>query len=202
MRWVGVVFLCLALIGCAVSVEEPKSTIVLRDGDFELRDYPPLTIAEVTVSGGQWGAANRGFRMLANYIFGANARQQKIEMTAPVTQERVDQGWTLYGPVNKRRDDEDWIVRFIMPSGFTPDSLPPPDDGRIRLLQLPPTRYAIVRFSGWALPFLVRSETARLRAWMRGRQLEPAGRVALAQYDPPWTIWFLRRNEITAPITR
>jgi DNA gyrase inhibitor GyrI len=175
-----------------VSVAEPKFTTVIRDGDFQIRDYPALTVAEVRVPGGQWGAANRGFRLLAHYIFGGNARQQKIEMTAPVTQQKL--------PTSERRDGDAWIVRFIMPDGFTPATLPPPDDEAVRLLALPPTRTALVRFSGWALPFIVRSETARLKRWMAQRQLQPTGPVTLAQYDPPWTIWFLRRNEVMAPI--
>lgn len=186
--------LCILLLGCNVSAPEPNATTVLRDGDFQLRDYPALTVAEVRVTGGQWGAANRGFRLLAHYIFGGNARQQKIAMTAPVTQEKL--------PVTERRDGDAWIVRFIMPPGFTPETLPHPDDEQVQLLLLPPTRYALVTFSGWALPFTVRSETARLRAWMQQRQLEPIGPVTLAQYDPPWTIWFLRRNEVMAPVAR
>ena len=184
--------LSLLLLGCSVSAPEPKYTTVLSDGDFQIRDYGALTVAEVRVTGSQWGAANRGFRLLAHYIFGGNARQQKIEMTAPVTQERL--------PVSERADGDAWIVRFIMPEGFTPATLPPPEDEEVRLLQLPPSRHALVTFSGWALPFLVRSETSRLQHWMQERRLQPAGPVSLAQYDPPWTIWFLRRNEIMAPL--
>ena len=179
-----------------MSVEEPNATTVLRDGDFQLRDYPALTVAEVRVTGSQWGAANRGFRLLAAYIFGANARQQKIAMTAPVIQQRL--------PVDERpsvsQDGDAWIVRFIMPEGFAPATLPPPEDEAIRLLALPPARTALVAFSGWALPYAVRGETARLEQWMQQRSLQPAGPPALAQYDPPWTIWFLRRNEIITPV--
>ena len=186
--------LCSLLLGCSVSVEEPKFTTVLRDGDFQVRDYPALTVAEVRVRGGQWGAANRGFRLLAHYIFGGNGRQQKIEMTAPVVQERL--------PASERREGDAWIVRFIMPEGFTPATLPPPEDEAVRLLALAPGRVAVVRFSGWALPSMVRGETARLDTWMAQRRLESAGPAALAQYDPPWTIWFMRRNEVMRPVAR
>ncbi len=177
----------MLLAGCAVAAEEPASTVVLRDGSFEVREYPALTVAEVSVAGGQWGAANRGFRLLAGYIFGGNARQQKIEMTAPVTQQA---------------QEGSWIVRFIMPAGSTQAALPNPDDARVRLIALPPSRYALVRFSGWALPYIVRSETERLRTWMRTRALAGSGPPLLAQYDPPWTIWFLRRNEVLILLAR
>ncbi len=182
-----------------MSVEEPKSATVLQDGDFQLRDYPALTVAEVRVPGGQWGAANRGFRLLANYIFGGNARGQKIEMTAPVVQQRIEPDRL---PRSERRDGEAWIVRFIMPAGFTPQSLPPPKDEQVQLISLPPERVALVRFSGWALPFIVRGETRRLETWMGKRALHPLGPPSLAQYDPPWTIWFLRRNEVMVPVAR
>jgi hypothetical protein len=191
--------LSFVLGGCAVSVEEPKFTTTLKDGDFQLRDYPPLTVAEVRVSGGQWGAANRGFRLLANYIFSGNAKQQKIEMTAPVTQQRIAPQDL---PVNEQAEGNDWIVRFIMPAGFTPATLPSPNDRRVKLLEMPATRYAVVAFSGWALPFIVRSETKRLQRWVQVRQLQPTGPISLAQYDPPWTIWFLRRNELMEPVAR
>ena len=198
MRWAGLLLLCAALLGCAVPVEEPPSTTVLKDGDFELRDYGAMTVAEVRVSGGQWGAANRGFRVLAGFIFGANGRQDKIEMTAPVIQERL----RPVGPAATREADEQWIVRFVMPQRFTPQTLPSPDNARIKLLTLPRSRYALVRFSGWALPYLVRSQTRRLDKWMHSRQIESTGPSMLAQYDQPWTIWFLRHNEILMPVAR
>ncbi len=186
----------LVLAGCGVAVDEPKYTSVVRDGRFEVRDYPALTVAEVMVPGGQWQAANRGFGLLAGYIFGGNAPRaggaaaggrggEKIAMTAPVTQTEGADGW---------------VVRFFMPAGATPESLPVPADGRVRLAVVPAGRVAVVRFSGWALPGGVARQEAALRGWMAGRGLVAKGAATLAQYDPPWTLWFLRRNEVMVPV--
>ena len=191
----------LTLAGCsAVTVEEPKFQTVLKDGPFEIRDYPALTVAEVTVAGGQWGAANQGFRLLAGYIFGGNAQRQSIPMTAPVVQERTGQQIPMTAPVIQTKGGEGWVVRFIMPAGSTPETLPVPNDKQVRLAVLPPQREAVVQFSGWALSGMVKARTKQLRAWMASRRLEPAGPATLAQYNPPWTIWFLRRNEVMIPV--
>ena len=180
----------LLLSGCsAVAVEEPKFTTVLKDGPFELRDYPALTMAEVTVTGGQWGAANKGFKLLAGYIFGGNSRQQSIAMTAPVLQERMP-----------APDAERWVVRFIMPAGSTPETLPVPNGSQVQLAVSPPVREAVVQFSGWALSGAVKARTRQLQAWMASRRLASAGPPTLAQYDPPWTLGFLRRNEVAIPV--
>ena len=184
----------------AVTVEEPKFRTLLKDGPFEIRDYPALTVAEVTVTGGQWSAANRGFRLLAGYIFGGNTRRQSIPMTAPVVQERAGQKIPMTAPVTQTQGPEGWVVRFIMPAGSTPDTLPAPNDDQIRLAIAPPVREAVLRFSGWALSGAVEARTTQLRAWIASRRLAPTGPATLAQYNPPWTLWFLRRNEVMIPV--
>ena len=193
--------LALTLAGCtAVTVEEPKFSVVLKDGPFDIRDYPALTIAEVTVTGGQWRAANKGFRLLAGYIFGGNARRQEIPMTAPVVQARAGETIPMTTPVTQTEGPEGWVVRFIMPAGSTPDTLPAPNEKQVRLVVTPPLRQAVVKFSGWALSGAVKARTDQLRAWMASRHLQPTGPATLAQYNPPWTIWFLRRNELMIPV--
>jgi hypothetical protein len=180
----------LTLIGApAMATEEPPFRSVLRDGAFEVRDYPALTVADVTVPGHQKSAVNRGFRILAGYIFGANAPRQKIAMTAPVVQSRAD-----------AHAGGEWTIRFTMPAGLTLETLPKPDDSHIRLSLLAPGRFAVVRFSGLANPGDVQSRTAALLAWAKARHLHTAGPVSLALYDPPWTPWFMRRNEVMIPV--
>ena len=194
--------LSFILAGCGdVTVEQPKFTTVLKDGPFEIRDYPALTVAEVTVPGGQWRAANSGFRLLASYIFGGNARRQSIPMTAPVVQERIGQTIPMTAPVTQTQGPEGWVIRFIMPAGSTPETLPTPNDNQVRLAVSPPVREAVLRFSGWALSGSVDARTRELRAWIGLRRLQPTGPATLAQYDPPWTLWFLRRNELMIPVS-
>lgn len=170
-----------------MAVEQPPFTLVAQAGDFEIRDYPALVVAETNRPGGRDAAANAGFRTLAGYIFGANARRQSIAMTAPVVQAGSGAGWT---------------IRFAMPAGLALESLPRPDDPGIRLEVLAPSRLAVVRFSGLADPTDVEAQTARLLAFARARGLRVAGAPSLARYDPPWTLWFLRRNEVMIPVAR
>lgn len=183
-----------------MAVEEPAFRTLLRDGAFEIRDYPALVVAEVTVTGGQKAAANKGFRLLAGYIFGGNRRKQSIAMTAPVAQQPASETIAMTAPVVQTQTAGEWVVRFTMPSSFSLNTLPQPNDARVRLRVTPPTRFAVIRFSGLAEPDDVTAKTAALWAWMQQRHLRRAGPPSLAQYDPPWTLWFMRRNEVMIPI--
>jgi hypothetical protein len=192
----GVVLAILLFGSPAMAVEEPAFTTVLSDGAFEVRDYPSLIVAEVTVTGEQKEAASKGFRLLAAYIFGGNRRRQSIAMTAPVAQEPTSEKIAMTAPVTQVEDAGTWIVRFTMPSAYTMESLPEPNDPQVRLRRLPPTRVAVLRFSGLAGKDDVDAKSAELLATAKAHHLRVSGPVTLAQYNPPWTLWFLRRNEV------
>ena len=184
-----------------MAAEEPAFTVMLGEGDFEIREYPALVVATVTVGGSRDEAANAGFRLLAGYIFGGNTRREKVAMTAPVVQERAtSERIPMTAPVTQSGSDGEWVVRFIMPSTYTLETLPSPNDARVRLMPAPPQRYAVVRFSGLARPADVERRTKTLKAFMERRQLRAAGVPLLARYNPPWTPWFMRRNEVWIPI--
>jgi hypothetical protein len=202
MRIVAALIFAIALStgGTAVAVEEPPYTSILRDGAFEIRAYPDLTVAEVTVPGEQNEAASRGFRILAGYIFGGNRGHRSIAMTAPVTLEARGETIAMTAPVTRTRHEGAWVVRFTMPHSYSLATLPVPNDPRIRLSTTAPTRFAVLRFSGLVPPSAVERETAELLRLMKAHRLTPIGPVTLAQYDPPWTLWFLRRNEVMAPV--
>lgn len=187
--------------GAAMAVEEPKYTAVVRDGAFEVRDYPELIVAEVTVTGEQKEAANKGFRLLAKYIFGGNRKRKGVAMTAPVSQQRAGEQIAMTAPVAQVKSGEAWIVRFTMPRKYSLETLPEPNDPRVKLHRTPPRRLAVLRFSGIAEPAAVATRTAELMTAIRNHHLKAAGPVTLAQYDPPWTLWFMRRNEVMAPVT-
>ena len=182
-----------------MAVEEPPFQLRLRDGSFEVRAYPALTVAEVTVGGDQNQAASAGFRMLAGYIFGGNARHESIAMTAPVTL-IPSSGKPATTPVIETRTANRWVVRFTMPKQYRLDTLPPPRDARVVVRLAPAAQVAVLRFSGLAQKDVVQAKALELSAWMRTRHLRATGPVSLAQYDPPWTLWFLRRNEVMIPV--
>ena len=183
-----------------MAVEEPAFKTVLQDGHFEVRDYPALIVAEVTVSGEQKEAARKGFRLLAGYIFGGNKRLQSIAMTAPVAQEPTSKKIAMTAPVTQIRNAGTWTVRFTMPSSYTLDTLPEPNDPKVHLRSLPPERFAVLRFSGLADKNDVDGKSEELIAATRTHQLRAIGQVSLAQYNPPWTLWFMRRNEVMIPV--
>ena len=189
--------------GLAMAVETPPYKTVVRDGDYELRDYPALVVAEVTVDGEQKTAANKGFRLLAAYIFGANRKRQDIAMTAPVAQQPAGEKIAMTAPVAQAPGAAGtWVVRFTMPSQWTLQTLPVPDNPAVTLRNTKPARFAVLRFSGLARPDDVRQRSAELLAWTKARKLRIAGPVSLAQYNPPWTLWFLRRNEVMVEVAR
>lgn len=189
--------------GVAMATEEPSFTVAVHEGDFEVRDYPALVVAEVSVSGSRDEASSAGFRLLAAYIFGGNTRRQNIAMTAPVLQERASgESIAMTAPVTQSGGDGAWVVRFTMPATYALESLPAPNDARVRLVSVPPQRHAVVRFSGLARPDEVDRRTGALRTFIEQQHLSATGAPSLARYDPPWTLWFMRRNEVWIRITR
>ena len=195
--------LCVASMGTgAMAVEEPSFKIVLTDGAFEVRDYPALVVAEVTVNGDQKEAASKGFRILAGYIFGANKSRKSIEMTAPVSQVPASEKIAMTAPVTQSEVGGAWVVRFTMSKAYSLEALPVPDDPNVHLRTVAPARLAVITFSGLAGADDVAAKTSELQKFAAKHTLRSIGPVSLAQYDPPWTLWFMRRNEVSIPVSR
>ena len=139
--------------------------------------------------------------MLAGYIFGGNVKKQSIAMTAPVVQAAAkSEKIAMTAPVLQSGQPGGWTVRFVMPSGYTLASLPTPNDVRVRLIPVPPARVAVVRFSGLAGEDDIATQTNLLNDFVTRSQFAQIGRPALARYNPPWTPWFMRRNEIMVTV--
>ncbi len=187
----------LALGRPAMAIEQPRYVVTAQEGDYEIRRYDPYVVAEVAVAGDQGVAVQAGFRKLAGYIFGGNAGGAKIAMTAPVAQQPVGEAIPMTRPVAQTPDGQGrWTVQFMMPSGYTLQTLPRPNDPQIHFRATPAREMAVVRFSGVARGDSFRRQTDALRHWAAARGLALRGPATLAQYDPPWTLWFLRRNEV------
>lgn len=183
-------------VGIRVGLEEPSYSMKpLADG-AEIREYGARIAAETFVAGDEDTARNVGFRRLAGYIFGGNHRSDKIAMTAP-----VGQTIAMTAPVAQQlAANEGSIIRFYMPSRWTLDTLPTPDDDRVALVPVAPETVAVLRFSGDRSPKSVASQTARLRKVLREYGFETVGDATAWFYDPPWTLPFRRRNEIAIPV--
>lgn len=193
----------LNLLGTpAMATEEPPFTVKSAHGEFEIRDYPALVAAEVTVTGDRKEASSKGFRLLAGYIFGGNTRKQSIAMTAPVTQAAAaNEKIAMTAPVLQTGGNGSWVIRFIMPHGSTLETLPRPNSPQVQLVAVPPARMAVVKFSGLARHDDVDARTAALARFVKAQNLKATGAPSLAQYDPPWTLWFMRRNEVMIPVS-
>ena len=190
----------------AMATEEPKFEVLTKDGDFELRQYAPMVVAETFVDGSQDDASSRGFRAIAGYIFGDNKRAgqgaEKIAMTAPVTLEKQDasQKIAMTAPVTLEQQGGRWRVHFVMPSQYKLADLPKPNNAAVTLREIPGHKVAALRFSGFVGEEKVATKTAELRDWIIARGMTAAGTAQLARYDPPWKPPFMRRNEILTEV--
>ncbi len=180
-----------------MATERPKYSVELSEPPFEVRLYAPTIVASVHVAGTREEAVNAGFRILASYIFGNNDLQQKIAMTAPVTQSaRIG----MTAPVEQNETPNGWDIRFTMPAGFTRDTLPKPRDSRIELIDVPGRRVAAVTFSGFWSDSNLQSHRAQLLDFLKKHRFTALAAPVYAYYDPPWTPWFWRTNEVLVDI--
>ena len=188
------------LTGKAAAIEEPKFKLVHQYGDFELRDYTPYLVAETTVSGGFEDAGNEGFRRLFGYISGGNSAHSSITMTAPVIQAGQKIGMTA--PILQSAGGGAFVIKFVMPSSSTLQSLPVPDDKRVVIREVQPARFAVIRYSGFWTEANYRTHLEQLKAAVAREHLTIIGDPVWARYDPPFMPWFFRRNEILIAVSR
>ncbi|MFG6467408.1 SOUL family heme-binding protein [Roseateles sp. BYS87W] len=201
-----------AALGAAPAVqaiEQPAYEVLLQDGAFELRQYEPMLLAQVEVDGDASTARTAGFRLLAGYIFGGNQGQRKIAMMAPVTQAPAGEKIAMTAPVTQaavprdgRREGqgdsgepERWQVTFMMPRAYTLDTLPVPQDPRVRFVMAPAEKRAVVRFAGLSSESNLGQHRAQLQAWVQQRGLQAVGGYTSAFYNDPFTLPWNRRNE-------
>ena len=166
----------------AEAIEEPAYSVerAWEAEQIEIRAYAPRIMAVTAMDNGN----DDGFRVLAGYIFGGNAEEQKIAMTAPVQQ-------TMNGSEE---------MAFMMPAEYALADLPDPDDERVAFREAPAYTAAVIRFSGWATSEKADANWQKLRSFLIAEGIDITGDPTLNQYNPPWTLPFMRRNEIIVPV--
>lgn len=185
-----------------MSIETPRYYLVLEDKPFEIREYEPFITAEVQVSAEDYNeAANRGFSPLANFIFGNNLAKQKISMTSPVTAAQNSQKIAMTTPVTIT-GEKNYTVAFSMPRQFTMETLPEPLNKSISFKQHSARRMAVIRFSGQFNQRNFSRRIDQLHDWIKTHGYQAAGEPVIAGYDPPFTPWFLKHNEVMIEITK
>jgi len=173
----------LVVAGCKTSragYESAPYRVVRTSGQFEVREYPPLTVVETPMAGRDSGM-NGGFNRLFKFITGANETKQKIAMTTPVFMTGNESNATM---------------AFVMPANFTAEKLPKPVDGAVRVRELPAGRFAVMRFSGGRNAGQEQQALDQLKQWMAAERMTVLAEPVYGYFDPPWTPTFLRRNEV------
>ncbi len=191
---------CLGLFAFTMpshATEEPDFNIIRElEKDIELRQYAAYLVAEVEVPGPASEAGNQAFPILAGYIFGKNKGERKLAMTAPVTQAAVPVKLEMTAPVTQTAVASGFLVQFVLPKDVTLATAPEPLDARIKLREVPPSRMAVIRYSGFWSDANYSEHLAKLQAALRAADLVPTGQAVYSRYNAPFTPWFMRRNEI------
>ena len=213
-------FLLLLLLPYLVmATEEPEFSLIKKEGDFEIRSYAPKIIAEVKVKGSYDDATSAGFKLLADFIFGNNTstnnesskiemtapvissiENKKIAMTAPVISSIENKKIAMTAPVISEKNEHAWLISFVMPSEYSLDNLPRPNNTSIKIIAKDSETYAVIIFSGLVRESSFNEKIDLLNKYIIKNNYELDGNVQIARYDPPWTLPFLRRNELLIKI--
>lgn len=191
--------------GNAVAYEQPEYQVLEKRDGYEIRRYSPYIVAETVVDGGFKDAGSEAFRILAGYIFGDNSASEKMSMTAPVESQQADSGVTMNmtAPVTSQptgNESGHYAYRFVMESKYSLETLPQPNDTRVRIRAVEARTVALVRYSGsWTRSNYDKHRAGLLQA-LEDDGIEAIGEPLFARYNSPFTPWFLRRNEVMIEI--
>lgn len=201
MKKLAAVTMSILFTGCTVfgirTVEQANYTVLMDDGDIQIRHYDDFIVAETIVQAEYDEASSIGFRRIAGYIFGENKRNEKVAMTAPVLQEReTGEKISMTAPVLQEKSGASWKTSFVMPAKYTMDTLPQPLDPSVILKEVKGGKVAVIRYKGVLSEENIAKKTKELEHWLKKNDYELISKPRSAGYDPPWTIPFLRRNEV------
>ena len=209
---VGLLF-GLLCTGSAMALEEPKYEVIQADGNFEIRKYAPLLVAETLIDGDMDEASNKGFRLIADYIFGNNqvadsGAAANISMTAPVTVEPVSKKIAMTAPVtvepqvseSNMQAAQKWRIHFVMPIQYTLANIPKPKNEAVILREIPSKIFLVNSYSWLNTLSRVQNKTDAALEWANRKGLKVIGVPQLSRYDPPWTLPMFKRNEIMLEI--
>ena len=179
------------------SQDEPDYRALESDGDYQIRDYPALTVAETVVEGPRRDGLDQGHRILADYLLAKSRDGEQLPMMNPVLQ---DSGDPMASDPPLFDDDLQgaWRTRFVMPAPL--GELPEPPAG-VELVELPARKVAVVSFSGRWTDDLLKAQEDRLRGWLAKRGEKSNGEPEYAFYNSPMIPGPLRRNEVWLAIS-
>ncbi|MBI9018199.1 MAG: heme-binding protein [Phycisphaerae bacterium] len=194
-------FCCLFLCSCVtLGIEKPRYDTIEKEGKFEIRQYPPQLLAETLVESEFDQAGNIAFRRLFDYISGNNRLKESISMTSPVKQQQTAQKIKMTVPVNLQQAQGKYAVSFFMPAKYTIETLPEPLDDNVKIRSVPARKMAVLRYSGTWSQSRYEKYRDSLKKLIQDKGLEIIGEDIFARYDPPFHLWFVRRNEVMFPV--
>ena len=182
-----------------MAIESPQYKLIKHEGKFELRHYRGFITANVTVSSDSYASAgNMAFNTLADYIFGNNTKRDNIDMTAPVSAEKLEsEKIAMTAPVGSTKlAPGKFRVSFTMPSAYSMRNLPKPNNSAIEIKETKNATFAAIKFSGYTGDDKVIKMSALLRAWCENNNIKLSGEPILSRFDSPFKPGFLRHNEI------
>tara|TARA_B100000035_G_scaffold314796_1_gene332344 strand:- start:449 stop:1060 length:612 start_codon:yes stop_codon:yes gene_type:complete len=186
-----------------MATEEPEFTVLFQEENLEIREYEPRIIAHVKANGDFDDASSKGFKILADFIFGNNTinnSSKKISMTAPVSASISSKKISMTAPVIAENNNNEWSISFVMPKEFTMETLPLPNNQNIKITALPKEKFAVVVFSGLVRESSYNKKVNLLNEFIKKKKLTPLSSIQIARYNPPWTLPFFRRNELMVKI--
>jgi hypothetical protein len=183
-------------------VETTNYTVLKYEKDYEIRSYQNHIIAQVTVEGDYKEASRKGFRILAGYIFGNNRKKENIAMTSPVTQqENTNQKIAMTSPVLVNlKEEESYKIAFGMPAKYKIEDLPIPNDSRIQILEIETKKVAAMIFSGSISENAIQEKKKEFLEILNQNGISIKSETYYAGYNPPWTLPWMRRNEILVEV--
>lgn len=201
----GLLCSCFAF-GDNGDVKEPPYTLIQKSGEYEVRRYAPMILAQVAQTGTWDRSSNTSFRDLFRYIDGQNTTNTKVAMTAPVlSASENSQKIPMTAPVLMEENTADtqktWTMSFVMPAAFTLENTPQPLNPKVKIVSRPAQQFAVIRFSGYADVQSREAHTAKLLDWLAGQQLRPIGNPIYAGYNAPFVLPNFRRNEILIEVS-
>lgn len=165
--------------------ESQPYTVVRTEKDFEIRFYPAATMAMITSSAKTYKElGNSGFKKLAGYIFGGNQTKEKIAMTTPVHMD-----------INQTSS----TMSFVMPSQYSKDNLPKPNDSNVTIKTISQEYVAVIKFAGYASENDIKTHSQRLENALKEASIPYYGHFRFLGYNPPFQ-FIGRRNEIIVSV--
>lgn len=186
-------------------VEQADYTVLQKKDGYEIREYPAHIVAQTTVQGSYGESMSNGFRIVAGYIFGGNTKKESIAMTAPVVAQKggdakPSERIAMTAPVVATTLGDSETISFGMPRSYTLETLPTPNDPRVKIVMIPPKKYAVMRFSWYRSDARVKQMQEKLLSLLKRDGVVALGSTAYAGYNAPWTPPWMLRNEVLVEI--